>query len=137
MILMLEDDAERLARFTATLAAIAPDVALRRWRDARTMLEEMEDQLPAARLITLDHDLEPEREDDPDPGTGWDVVKVLAARPPCCPVIVHTSNGERGTWMMGEFELGGWDAHRIYPLGEDWIERDWRRLVRRLLRKRR
>jgi hypothetical protein len=52
-------------------------------------------------------------------------------------VIIHTSNGERGTWMEGEFDLGGWKYHRIAPLGDDWIEQDWRRLVRRLLKRRR
>ena len=70
-----------------------------------------------------------------DPGTGWDLTKVLAALPPCCPVILHTSNGERGTWMMGEFHLGGWEYHRVAALGDDWIEEHWRRVVRRLLRR--
>jgi hypothetical protein len=60
---------------------------------------------------------------------------VLAALPPCCPVIVHTSNGERATWMAGEFDLGGWEHHRVLPVGDDWIENDWQRLVRRLLRR--
>jgi len=36
-----------------------------------------------------------------DPGTGWDLAKVLAALTPCCPVIIHTSSGERATWMRG------------------------------------
>jgi hypothetical protein len=63
------------------------------------------------------------------------VTKFLAARAPACPVIIHTSNRERSTWMLGEFELGGWEFHRVAPLGRDWIERDWRRLVGRLLRR--
>ena len=135
MILMLEDDAERIERFTAVLARIAPGVELRIWRDAWKMIREAPPLLSAARLISLDHDLDPEGEGADDPGTGWDLTKVLAARRPCCPVIVHTSNGERATWMAGEFELGGWEYHRLPPLGDDWIERDWRRLVRRLLKR--
>src|SRR5215207_4902570 len=131
MLLMLEDNAERVARFTAVVQRIAPDLELHIWRDAWTMIREMDALLPQAMLISLDHDLEPEDAHAPDPGTGWDVTKVLAERKPCCPVIIHTSNGERGTWMMGEFELGGWRHHRVGPLGDDWIERDWRRLVRR------
>jgi hypothetical protein len=62
------------------------------------------------------------------------LVQHLAALPPVCPVIVHTSNGERATWMVGELELGGWEFHRVPALGDDWIERDWRRTVRDLLR---
>jgi hypothetical protein len=135
MLLMLEDNADRVRRFTAALGRIDPAFPLRLWRDAWAMIREVEALLPAARLISLDHDLDPPEGDTGDPGTGWDVSQFLAALPPACPVIIHTSNGERGTWMCGEFELGGWDHHRVYPLGDDWIERDWRRLVRRLLKR--
>lgn len=135
MLLMLEDDAERVARFTRTLARAAPGLDLRIWRSAHVLMREAPSLLPAARLICLDHDLDPLDGDTIDPGTGWDVTRWLAALPPVCPVVIHTSNGERGTWMQGEFDLGGWDYHRLLPLGDDWIENDWRRLVRRLLRK--
>jgi hypothetical protein len=132
---MLEDNAERIERFTRTLAAIDPTLDLRIWRSAWTMIQEAGALLPSTRLISLDHDLDPIDGDPTDPGTGWDVTKWLAALPPVCPVLIHTSNGERATWMMGEFELGGWKFHRVPPLGDDWIEHDWRRLVRRLLRR--
>jgi hypothetical protein len=135
MLLMLEDNADRVHRFTAALRRIDPTLPLRVWRNAWTMIREVQAHLPAARLISLDHDLDPEEGTLEDPGTGWDLTKVLAALPPTCPVIIHTSNGERAEWMCGEFELGGWEYHRVSPLGEDWIERDWRRLVRRLLRR--
>jgi hypothetical protein len=135
MLLMLEDNSERVERFVAVLRRVAPAVELRLWRDAWKMIRECPPLLPSARLISLDHDLDPECETADDPGTGWDLTKVLAAQPPCCPVIVHSSNGERATWMMGEFDLGGWEYHRIAPIGDDWIENDWRRLVRRLLRR--
>jgi hypothetical protein len=136
VILMLEDNAERIERFSRTLQRIAPDEPLRIWRNAWVMIREIEADLPKARLIALDHDLDPEEGDPTDPGTGWDLTKHLAALTPVCPVIIHTSNGERATWMMGEFELGGWEHHRLPPLGEDWIENDWRLLARRLLRRR-
>lgn len=99
------------------------------------MLRELEACLPSARLISLDHDLDPEEGEETDPGTGWDVTKALAAMAPVCPVIIHTSNRERSDWMMGEFELGGWEAHRVAPIGGDWIEHDWAHTVRRLLRR--
>jgi len=85
----------------------------------------------------LDHDLDPVPECSADPGCGWDVAKFLAALPPACPVIIHTSNAERANWMMGEFQLGGWDHHRVVPIGDAWIEQDWRSLVRRLLKRKR
>lgn len=136
MLLMLEDNAERLQSFMETLRQIDPDLRLQVWRNAHRMIEEMGEYLGMARLISLDHDLDPEEGSSADPGTGWDLVKVLAALPPVCPVIIHTSNGERATWMCGEFELGGWKYYRVPPLGDDWIERDWRRMVRRLLKRR-
>ena len=92
--------------------------------------------LPDFALLELSASrLDPEEGQTADPGTGWDVTKVLAALPPACPVIIHTSNGERATWMMGEFDLGGWQYDRVPPLGDDWIERHWRRVVRRLLKR--
>ena len=134
MLLMLEDNAERLQRFIATLRQVDPGLSLRVWRNAHRMIEELGTHLPTARLISLDHDLDPEQDSQDDPGTGWELAKALAALPPVCPVIIHTSNGERATWMCGEFELGGWRCYRVPPLGDDWIERDWRRMVRRLLK---
>ncbi|MBX9626409.1 MAG: hypothetical protein K2X82_21595 [Gemmataceae bacterium] len=134
-VLMLEDDAERVERFTAALRRADPTLRLVVWRDARRMCGELADLLPAARLISLDHDLEPDITTPGDPGDGLDVAKWLAERPPVCPVIVHTSNGLRGDAMVGELDLGGWAAHRVYPLGDDWIEADWYRVVRRLVRR--
>ena len=59
MLLMLEDDAERIDRFTRTLTRVNATLDLRIWRSAWTMLREAPPLLPAARLICLDHDLEP------------------------------------------------------------------------------
>lgn len=132
MLLMLEDDAERLGRFAAILRAIDPRVSLRVWRDAHAMIREAGPLLPAAALVSLDHDLEPEAA---DPGDGYMVAQWLVSQPVVRPVVVHTSNGERASWMAGAFDLGGWRHWRVVPFGDDWIEADWRRVVRRLLRK--
>jgi FixJ family two-component response regulator len=131
-VLMLEDDAERLARFHDTAARLGLDIVS--WADAHLMIAEVQQVLPVAALVSLDHDLEPTG--PRDPGDGLDVAKFLAALAPLCPIIVHTSNGPRGDAMMGEFELAGWDHHRVAPLGDDWIECDWHALVRRLIRNR-
>ncbi len=132
---MLEDDRERIERFTAVLKAVVPSMPIVIWRSAKTMIREVEPFLPSARLISLDHDLEPWEGDLEDPGDGIEVAKFLAERAPVCPVIVHTSNGPRADWMIGEFELGGWSYKRVAPIGEDWIEAYWRVVVRKLLKK--
>ena len=130
LVLMLEDDAERLERFRAV--AVRLGVELISWPDARVMLAEMGRFLSAAALISLDHDLEPTG--PRDPGDGLDVAKHLATLTPLCPVVVHTSNGARGEMMQGELELAGWTYHRVPPLGDGWIEADWYRVVRRVLK---
>ncbi len=132
MLLMLEDNAERLDRFAATLQAIDADLPLRVWRDAHTMIREVGPLLQAAKLICLDHDLESEP-GAPDPGDGLAVAKFLVSQPVVRPVIVHSSNSERSRWMAGEFDLAGWGHWRVAPLGEDWIESDWRGIVQQLL----
>jgi Uma2 family endonuclease len=134
-VLVLEDNEERVDRFTATLRRVDPSLRLVVWRSARRMLGEMEELLPRACLISLDHDLEPDVGDPTDPGDGLDVARRLAERPPACPVVIHTSNGIRGDAMEGEFDLAGWTCRRVMPLGDDWIEADWYRVVRALLRR--
>jgi len=137
MLLMLEDEESRVQRFRAVLHGIEPDLELVLWRNAWTMIREVEPRLLRARIISLDHDFDPVEGNSSDPGPGWDVTKFLSALPPVCPVIIHTSNGPRSTWMEGEFHLGGWDYYRVPPLGENWIELSWHREVRRLLKRRR
>src|SRR5438132_13792610 len=102
MILILEDDSERIERFTATLMFIAPSMPLMVWRSARRMIREVEPFLSTARLISLDHDLELGEGEREDPGDGIDVARFLAVRHPVCPVIIHSSNGSRSDWMIGE-----------------------------------
>ena len=133
LVLMLEDNAERLNRFQAVAAKLGVDLIS--WPDAHVMIAEMGQFLHTAVLISLDHDLEPTGPHDP--GDGLDLAKHLASLPPTCPVIIHTSNGVRGDTMEGELELAEWTYHRVAPLGDDWIEADWHRVVKRALRKQR
>lgn len=135
-LLLLEDDADRLDRFRAVVAARFPALRLVTWPSAVAMIAELDHHLSAARLISLDHDLEPEP-GQPDPGDGLDVAKWLAVRAPVCPVVIHTSNTRRGDAMEGELDLAGWAYRRVLPVGDDWVEVDWYRVVRRLLRPRR
>ncbi len=134
MLLMLEDNMERLERFAAVLQGIDPSLPLRVWRDAHAMIREAGPLLESALLISLDHDLEGEP-GATDPGDGYMVAKWLVSQQVLRPVIIHSSNAERSSWMAGEFDLAGWRHWRVAPLGDNWAEVDWRRIVRRLLKK--
>jgi hypothetical protein len=133
MLLILEDNAKRIQRFTDALRGIDPNLPLLVWRDAHAMVREVGQHLPKAKLISLDHDLDPV-EGGTDPGDGLEVAEFLVAQPVACPVIIHSSNTERAQWMAGKFELAGWQCRQVAPLGDDWIEGVWCRLVKRLLK---
>ena len=133
MILMLEDNLDRIERFTKSVDLIDSSLRLIIWRNAKTMIKEVKNFLPVARLISLDHDLEPEIGEVDDPGDGYEVSKFLAVLRPICPVIIHSSNRTRSDWMIGEFDLGGWDTKRVAPIGDDWIESYWQVIAKDLL----
>jgi hypothetical protein len=134
MIYILEDNDERVRRFRAAAAVVAPGLPIRFWRSAPVMISDLVDALEYASLISLDHDLNPLPGDTADPGTGSDVAKLLGELIPCCPIIIHTSNGDRGTWMEGALSRAGWRFDRVYPFEDDWIEKQWAPLLRRRLR---
>ena len=93
------------------------------------MISDLIEGLQYGSIILLDHDLN-RVGDEPDPGTGYDVAKLLEELIPCCPIIIHTSNGERGTWMEGTLRRAGWQYDRVYPFGDDWIAEAWAPVVR-------
>ncbi len=99
------------------------------------MIAECHESLADAALISLDHDLNKERPDSPDPGDGLEVAEFLARLPSICPVILHTSNNERVWSMHNEFRFGGWQLERVIPMEAGWIERSWLPLARALLTK--
>jgi hypothetical protein len=133
MLMMLEDDPERLQRFRDVLRSIDPKLHLQLWRNAHQMMSEAASYLENTWLISLDPDLE-EEPDGVEPGDRYMVAQWLVSQPIVRPVIVHSSNVERSTWMAGAFDLGKWKHWRVAPIGDDWIESDWRRAVTRLLK---
>jgi hypothetical protein len=116
------------------LRSTAPDSPLLVWNDAHAMVREIGPHLPQTRLISLDHDLEP-IEGASDPGDGLQVVRFLVSQPIIRPVVIHTSNFERSRLMACEFQQAGWPSLRVAPLGDDWIESDWSRAVKKLLKR--
>jgi len=133
IILILEDNDERVAAFQKTAAALGDGFALKIWRDAPSMIAECEAFFPATALISLDHDLNPMPGAKVDPGTGLDVARFLGDFMPVCPVLIHSSNTDRVYSMHNELRFAGWTVDRVGPLGTDWIETSWLRGARRLL----
>src|SRR5687768_14584142 len=98
-LLILEDNAERIAGFEAVLAGLGDGWRMQVWRDAPTMLLECADCFDQTTLISLDHDLVPQPGTTVDPGTGMELANFLAGHLPFCPVIIHSSNTDR-SWSM-------------------------------------
>jgi hypothetical protein len=133
MILLLEDDLDRIRRFSTAIERFAPGMSVRIWNDAHRMAREVDRYLESARLISLDHDLESQTGDPDDLGDGVIVAKALIAVRQPCPVIIHSSNRSRSDWMAGEFELAGWEYRRVAPIGRRWIEEYWRIVASELI----
>jgi len=134
MVLLLEDDPRRVQRFQKVLRGVMPGAETVVWDDARRMVAECAGLLPAATLISLDHDLE-SGEKGEDPGDGLMVAEYLITQETRRPVVVHTSNTDRGLRMIGTFQLAGWRNWRVLPVGEEWIETDWRTAVEEAIRR--
>jgi len=124
LVVMLEDEIDRLRRFDAILRTCR-SVEFRHWRIADDFIREYASLVRPPDLICLDHDLFPENEGEPDPGDGRDVAKFLAKQTPCCHVIIHSSNAHAADSMLYTLLEAGWDAERIAPWGDDWIESYW------------
>ncbi|MCS7338514.1 MAG: ADP-ribosylglycohydrolase family protein [Verrucomicrobiae bacterium] len=134
-IILLEDDADRVREFESAVAELGQAYRLRVWRDAHRLIAECHEVLADTALISLDHDLNKETPDSPDPGDGLEVASFLARLPRICPVILHTSNTERLWSMHNEFRFGGWETEHVMPLGTDWIRKSWLPMARKLLDK--
>ena len=132
-LLLLEDNAERIAAFESVLIELGGDWQMRVWRDAPRMLVECADCFSETHLISLDHDLNPQPGATIDPGTGLEVAKLLASHHPFCPVIIHSTNADRAWSMHNELRFGGWTVERFGPIGDDWFRKLWLPKARELL----
>ncbi len=133
LLLLLEDNAERIAAFESVLPELGADWNMKVWRDAPTMLSECEDFFADTHLISLDHDLNPQPGATRDPGTGLEVAKLFASHFPFCPVIIHSTNADRAWSMHNELRFGGWTVERFGPIGDDWFQKLWLPKARELL----
>ena len=124
---------ERIESFQRAIGCLSSQPRAKVWYDAQSMIGELSGFLPDALLVSLDHDLNPQPGSDRDPGTGLEVAEYLAKLPPVCPVVLHSSNFERVWSMHNELTHAGWQVELVGPLGNNWIETSWLRMVRELL----
>jgi len=136
-IAILEDDPRRAAemrRCVETLDGWA-ECAFR--ATATEMIALLEERASETALVSLDHDLGPNREiggEVIDPGTGRDVADWLARNGPVRPVIVHSSNGFAARGMVFVLDDAGYRTERIVPWGDlGWVEASWLPVVTEML----
>ena len=124
LILMLEDDRERIGRFRTILAG-NEGAQLTVFRTAQDFIAGYQSLNETPNLVGLDHDLFTDSPDDPDPGDGRDVASFLSTQTPVCPVLIHSTNAPAADSMVFTSREAGWIVDRIAPLGHDWIETYW------------
>ena len=125
LLLMLEDDLDRIERFRAIVARHRPQAVLRIARTAEAFKAVFGALTETPDLICLDHDLYPDSPDDPDPGDGRDVANFLISGQICVPTLIHSSNAVAADSMLYSMRDAGWTVERIAPIGDDWIENYW------------
>jgi len=134
MILALDDDVERLEALSSVGTLVGNGWTAYAWKTAPHMIREAPAHLAAARLITLDHDLDRMASPQENPGCGRDVANWLAGMRPVCPVIIHSSNTDAAWGMSNALSHAGWTveiAHQINQPG--WIRELWVPAARRLV----
>ena len=133
-VVILEDDPRRRRAMRVALADRLPQYPPRFFTTAAEAARYLDDHLDRALLVVLDHDLDPipvHPRRSLDAGTGRDVADFLAARDPCCPVVIHTTNRPAAVGMEAELADAGWDVSIVTPYGDlEWIAGDWLRAVR-------
>jgi hypothetical protein len=106
--------------------------------NAPDTIEWLEKNLSSVILISLDHDLGPNRERNGkvlDPGTGRDVVDCLVTQDPVCPVIVHSTNYVARDGMIFALEGAGWEVSYVSPYNDlEWIGEVWAEEVKKRLK---
>ncbi len=132
MLIMLEDDQERIARFKMVLAKTGLPLAC--FRTAQGFIRQYLVQTNVPKLIALDHDLFTDNENDPDPGDGRDVAAFLAMQLPIAPILIHSTNAVAADSMLFTLADAGWNVDRIAPIGSDWIETYWFPVAMKMIR---
>ena len=134
LLLVLDDDRNRLRGFEEIASRLGEGWVVRSWRDASSMLAELDGHLQHAQLISLDHDLYRDSPADPDPGSGRSIADYLAKCKPRCPVIVHSTNTDAAWGMHNVLRSRGWTVELVHHLSQPkWIEELWLPIAARVV----
>ena len=128
-VAVLEDQPERAAVIRTAVAALMPAYATAFFSSESELSAWLDDHLAQTVLISLDYDLSMAGNSARRPaGTGGDLVRYLAAKPPVCPVIVHTVNVHFAPGMVGALVDSGWPVATVCPeagtlfVGPAWVD---------------
>ena len=128
-IAILDDDPGRIEAMVRALSSRFPDIASATFDNAPEMIDWLGAHLSECAVISLDHDLGPNRIGDGntvDPGTGRDVADCLATCDPVCPVIIHTTNSLAAPGMETVLKESGWCCLRVVPYDDlTWVREWW------------
>jgi hypothetical protein len=134
LLLILDDDRTRLRGFDEIVPRLGREWVIRAWRDAPSMIAEIDHLLDEAQLISLDHDLYKDLPSDPDPGTGRMIADLLSKRNPVCPVIVHSTNPDASWGMFNVLTSANWKVELVHHLNQPaWIEEQWLPVASKLI----
>lgn len=137
VILIMDDDKGRLSSMNTLVEDTYPDYKTALIDNAPDTIAWLSDHLPSVALISLDHDLGPNRQRNGevfDPGTGRDVVDYLVTQEPVCPVIVHTTNHIARDGMLFALEGAGWKTSFVVPHDDlEWIHGTWKAEIEKYL----
>jgi hypothetical protein len=126
LLLILDDDRTRLRGFDEIVPRLGKEWIIKAWRDAPSMIAEIDSLLGEAQLISLDHDLYKDSPSDPDPGSGRMIADLLSKRDPVCPVIVHSTNTDAAWGMRNELASGDRKVELVHHMNQPaWIAELW------------
>jgi len=136
LLIVLEDNSDRVTEMKKCLESLKASPKTIFFDNAPDMIHWLVKNFNSIGLISLDHDLGPNRVRDGetfDPGTGKDVVLRLIEHSPLFPVILHTSNYDAVIGMLTDLELSGWEVVRTIPMeGESWIRETWLPMIKKM-----
>jgi hypothetical protein len=100
LLLMLEDDHDRICRFRAIVARYHPDAVLKMARAAPDFETESWSLNDTLDLSCLDQDVFSDSPDEPELGDGRDVSAFLITGLAKCPARIHSTNAHAADSMM-------------------------------------
>jgi hypothetical protein len=137
VILLMDDNEDRLQAMRSVVADSYPEYEIVLIDNAPDTIEWLKGNITSVALMSLDHDLGPNRERDGhvfDPGIGRDVVDYLVTQKPVCPVIVHSTNYIARDGMIFALEGSGWKASFVIPYNDlEWIQGTWKAEIEKYL----